>query len=105
MSPQPANEAAVVAGITAPQGQKEIVSTFGDIYGYIRPGGSLDPRWQEALIGCRRDSLPFRLSWDHSKSVSRITSHKLMVEIFTSVFSLAQPHGLQSRITIFGGCF
>jgi len=86
MSPQPANEAAVVAGITAPRGQKEIVSTFGGIYGYIRPGGSLDPRWQEALFGCRRDSLPFRLSWDHSKSVSRITCHKLMAGDFHVCF-------------------
>jgi hypothetical protein len=49
---QPRVKKAVVPAVTpksarvAPPGLEEIVVTFGDIYDYVRPGGSLDPRWQ-----------------------------------------------------------
>src|ERR1700680_1814868 len=89
----------------APHGPGEIVVTFGDIYDYIRPGGSLDPRWQTDYLASVELPFPLPLSWDHSKSVSRMTCHKRMVEIFASVFGLVQARGLQSRISTFGGCF
>jgi hypothetical protein len=52
-------------------------------------------------------SLPFslRLSWDPSRTVTRMTCHRRMTRIFSSVFSSIQARGLQDRITSFGGCF
>jgi len=88
--------------IAAPRGLEEIVVSFGDIYKYILPGGSLDPRWQADQ---RRSSLLLRLAWDPLLRVNRMTCHKRMVEIFASVFDRLQARGLASKIVSFGGCF
>jgi hypothetical protein len=99
--------AAMEAGpaLTAPHGLEQIVTTFGDIYDYIRPGGDLDPRWQADYLAAMELPFPMRLSWDRAKSVSRMTCHKRMVEVFAAVFQLVQRNGLESKISSFGGCF
>jgi D-alanyl-D-alanine carboxypeptidase len=91
--------------IAAPRGLEEIVVSFGDIYKYIQPGGSLDPRWQADFLASV--DLPFSLplAWDPLLRVNRMTCHKRMVEIFASVFDRLQARGLQSKIVSFGGCF
>jgi hypothetical protein len=91
--------------LLAPHGLEEIVSTFGDIYEYIRPGGVLDPRWQAEQLA--NLALPFSvpLAWDPSRTVSRMTCHKRMVNKFASVFDQVQASGLQSKVSSFGGCF
>ena len=80
--------------IAAPRGLEEIVASFGDIYEYIQPGGSLDPRWQADFL--TSVDLPFSLplAWDPSLRVNRMTCHKRMVEIFASVFDRLQARGL-----------
>ena len=92
-------------GADSAHGLKQIVATFGDIYDYIRPGGRLDPRWQADYLAAMELPFPMTLSWDRSKSVNRMTCHKRMVEVFSSVFGLVQSNGLQSKISSFGGCF
>jgi hypothetical protein len=91
--------------IAPPRGLAEIVVSFGDIYKYIQPGGSLDPRWQADFLSSV--DLPFYLplAWDPSLRVKRMTCHKRMIEVFASVFDLVQARGLQSKIVSFGGCF
>lgn len=91
--------------LAVPHGLEQIVATFGDIYDYIRPGGSLDPRWQADYLAAMELPFPMALSWDRSKTVTRMTCHKRMVEVFASVFGLVQSNGLQSKISSFGGCF
>jgi hypothetical protein len=91
--------------IAAPRGLEEIVVTFGDIYKYIQPGGSLDPRWQADFLSSV--ALPFSLplAWDPSLRVKRMTCHKRMEEVFASVFDRVQAGGLESKVVSFGGCF
>jgi len=91
--------------LVAPHGLDQIISTFGDIFEYIRADHTLDPRWQTEML--QSITLPFAipLSWDRATSVERITCHKLLAEICTQVFAQIQSAGLQNKITSFGGCF
>ena len=73
---------------TAPRGLGEIVTTFGDIYGYIRLGGSLIHHGRRTTLV----ELPFFLSpgvgsFEKHKPDD---SHKRMAETFVSVFDLVQ---------------
>jgi hypothetical protein len=99
--PQPSVEQPLVA----PHGLEQILTTFGDIYKYIRPDGSLDPRWQADFLEHVALPFPLLLSWDRSKSVRQITCHKLMTVVFAAVFARIQERGLQAKIRSFGGCF
>lgn len=94
-----------ISPLVPPHGLDQIVATFGDIFEYIREDHTLDPRWQAEML--ESVSLPFAipLSWDKSRSVQRITCHKQLAPICTSVFANIQAAGLQSAITSFGGCF
>jgi hypothetical protein len=98
---QPGVEQALVA----PNGPEQILTTFGDIYKYIRPDGSLDPRWHADFLATVALPFPLLLSWDHAKAVNQLTCHKRMTEIFAAVFLRIQQRGLQSKIRSFGGCF
>lgn len=94
-----------VVALQAPNGPEEIMATFGDIYEYIRADRSLDPKWQADFL--TRISLPFplKLSWDVTNSVSQMTCHKKLAEVFVEVFQRVQEQGLQEKILTFGGCF
>jgi hypothetical protein len=83
--------------LTPPAGLEQIVATFGGIYQYIRPDGGFDVHWREDFLVVVNLPFPLRLSWDHARTVSRMTCHHKMAEIFTSVFNLrpaAQGHKL-----------
>lgn len=100
-TPQPVGSLA----LSPPHGLDQIRGTFGDIFAYLRPDHSLDPRCQaEQLITI---SLPFPLvlSWDHSRQVTRMTCNRLMKPIFSDCFQELVDSGLQAHITSFGGCF
>jgi D-alanyl-D-alanine carboxypeptidase len=97
--------AAEYVSLKAPFGLDQICGTFGDIFTYLRPDQTLDPRWQaEQMITI---SLPFPLvlSWDHSRRVSHMTCHRLMQAIFIDCFQRIAGSGLWQQITSFGGCF
>ena len=86
-------------------GLNEIITTFGDIREYVGSDGQLEARWQLDFL--ERVSLPFplRLSWDPSRTITRMTCHRRMTGIFSSVFASIQERELQDRIASFGGCF
>ena len=91
--------------LTPPNGLEQILATFGDIYEYVRKDGTLDPRWQADFLA--RAALPFalKLSWDPATSVTQMTCHKLLVDIFAEVFERIAAAGLQAKVQSFGGCF
>jgi hypothetical protein len=91
--------------LVPPRGLDQILATFGDIFAYIATDHTLDPRWQNDFL--ERITLPFpmTLSWDRGRSVSQITCHKLLADLFEDVFTEIQTAGLQDKVTSFGGCF
>lgn len=88
-----------------PDGLEEILTTFGNIFEFIREDGNLDPRWHAEFLA--HAPLPFSipLSWDRSKVVSRLYCHTQLKEVFPVVFADIQAQGLQPEIRTFGGCF
>jgi hypothetical protein len=88
----------------APSGLDEIIASFGSIHEYVASDGQLDSRWQVDFL--ERVSLPFslRLSWDPSRTITRMTCHRRLTSVFSSVFNNIQQSRLQDRITTFGGC-
>ena len=88
-----------------PHGLDAIISTFGDIFAYIREDQTLNPAWQTQSLGPVQLPFPLILAWDKSRTVQKITCHKLLAQSFCDVFTAVQSAGLQSRITSFGGCF
>ena len=91
--------------ITPPHGLDQMVAMFGNIFDYIREDHTLDPRWQAEEL--QQASLPFALplSWDKSRTVQRISCHKLLAQTCADIFLRIQSAGLQGQITSFGGCF
>jgi LysM repeat protein len=88
-----------------PSGLDKIIQTFGDIVEYIRDDGTLDQRWEnEQLL---RTPLPFAipLSWDPTKQVTNLYTHKKLKDLFPAVFREIERRDLQSQIRTFGGCF
>jgi len=94
-----------VAVLRPPKGLDQIIATFGDIFAFITPDHTIDPRWQTDSLD--RVALPFALplSWDLSRSVTKFACHRLLVPVFARVFADVQTAGLQSKLTSFGGCF
>jgi len=89
----------------APHGLNEIITAFGDIYEYIGMHGQLEPRWQIEFLDRVALPFPLRLSWDPTRTITLMTCHRRMSDIYASVFAAIQEHGLQARILSFGGCF
>jgi hypothetical protein len=91
--------------LTPPHGLDQIVATFGNIFDYIGVDHTLNASWQAEALG--RAALPFALplSWDRSRTVQRISCHKLLAQTCADIFSRIQSAGLQGQIRSFGGCF
>jgi D-alanyl-D-alanine carboxypeptidase len=100
-----ANPTAAEPRLIAPRGLAEIIASFGDIYKYIQPGGSLDRRWQTDQLASVILPFPLQLSWDHSQSVSRMMCHKRLAATLSAVFEEIHARGLQSKVASLGGCF
>lgn len=94
----------VSAVLATPHGLEEILTTFGDIFDYITPAHTLDPRWQAQYLERIMLPFPIALSWDKSRQVNQITCQKRLAGIFSQVFSNIRDAGLQQKITSFGGC-
>ena len=91
--------------VVPPHGLDQIVQTFGDIFSYIRKDHTLDPQWHADFLTTIELPFPLTLSWDHLRSVHRITCNKKLGATFADTFSRIQSAGLQLKITGFGGCF
>ncbi len=70
----------------SPCGLDQILSTFGDIFQYVLPDHSLDPRWQTEFLSRITLPFPLPLSWDKSRTVTQMTCHKLMAA-FSPMYS------------------
>ena len=93
-------------GLIPPHGLDQIPAIFGDIFDYIGPDHTLNPRWQNEFL--QRIALPFPLTlawWDKSRRVNQLTCHKRFAEIFTATLVGIQTAGLQDKISSLGGCF
>jgi hypothetical protein len=99
------NSPAPTAALACPHGLDQIRTTFGDIFKYVLPDHTLDPRWQTDFLTLVALPFPVPLSWDKSRTVTQMTCHKLMAGIFTDVFGRLERAGLQEKVTSFGGCF
>jgi hypothetical protein len=91
--------------LVAPHGLDEIVRVFGDIREYIELDGRLAARWQSDFLTQMALPFPLRLAWDPSRTITRMTCHRLMASIFAAAFDSIQQSGLQTSVTSFGGCF
>lgn len=88
-----------------PNGIDEIKSTFGDITKYIRPDGMLNVNWQVDQLDTIVLPFPMILSWAPTISVTKMTCHKLMNDVFMQVFNNIKNGNLVSSVQSFGGCF
>jgi hypothetical protein len=52
--------------LVCPHGLDQIRSTFGDIFKYVLPDHTLDPRWQADFLTLVALPFPLPLSWDMS---------------------------------------
>jgi LysM repeat protein len=91
--------------LPSPHGLNAVLTAFGDIYGYLRDDGSLDPRWETEQLA--RAPLPFAiaLSWDPTKQVRSICCHRRLTAKFQEVFGDIERRGLSGKVRTFGGCF
>jgi hypothetical protein len=86
-----------------PNGLSEIIATFGNISNYIRPDGTLDPRWErENMVAI---PLPFTipLAWDKNVTVSSLRLHKLLKPTVQATFAAILSRGLQKEVKTYGG--
>ena len=97
--------APVAAVLMPPNGLEQILATFGDIYEYVRQDRTLDPRWQADFLARVTLPFPLKLSWDEATSVTQMTCHKKLVDVFAEVFGHIVRAGLQAKVQSFGGCF
>lgn len=88
-----------------PNGIEEITSVFGDVHQYVTPTGLLSPSWESFFLGTAVLPFSIPLSWNKAVTVTRITCHRLLVEVFESVFQSIVQLRLQHLVTSFGGCF
>jgi D-alanyl-D-alanine carboxypeptidase-like protein/LysM domain-containing protein len=110
VQPGPAATSAAAAPAPAPQlvtpnGLEQIIATFGDIRKFIRPDGTLDPRWEHEELGRAHLPFPIPLSWAPNTKATQIICHKKLVDIFVQVFTEIQKQGLADHVMRYGGCY
>ncbi len=72
--------------VPQPHGLYEILGTFGDIFDYIHPDHTLDPRWQTDFLESTTLPFPMVLSRDRTRTVHQITCHKVLSGIVADVY-------------------
>jgi len=101
----PTKSPATTAPLACPHGLDQICATFGDIFHYVLPDHTLDPRWQADFLVHIALPFPMSLSWDKSRTVTQMTCNRFLGGVFTEVFARLQSANVQKQITSFGGCF
>jgi hypothetical protein len=92
-------------GIEPPNGLDEIILEFGNIYDHIHDDGTLSNSWQFDQLASV--PLPFTIPFacDRSKMITRISCHKKLAKIFSSVFREILQQGGKHYVTSYGCCF
>lgn len=104
--PAPAATAAAAAvRVLPPHGLSALLAEFGDIYGFLRDDGSLDPTWETQQLARAPLPFPIRLSWDATKQARSVYCHKKLVPVFTGVFGEIRRRELDGKVRTYGGCF
>jgi hypothetical protein len=90
--------------LTTPNGEAEVIATFGDLKKFIRSDGTLSPKWEEQKI--RRITLPkpLPLSGEDIK-VTRVTCHVLLVDTFRETLRAIDDAGKWPLLVSYGGGF
>ena len=91
--------------LSRPHGLDEVLSTFGNIYDFIRDDGTLDPKWESAYLARARLPFAIPLSWEPSRMVRSVYCHSHLAELFVEVFTALDAEGLRGAIRTYGGCF
>jgi LysM repeat protein len=107
-APPPGTAAAAApaaARLPPPRGLNELIGAYGDIYGYLRADGSLDPRWEADQLARAELPFPIMLSWDTTKQVRSLYCHKFLTRAFQEVFAEIDRRRLRGKVRSFGGCF
>jgi hypothetical protein len=91
--------------INVPNGRAAVIATFSDISKYIRADGTLSPKWEEEMI--RRVTLPkpLPLSGAPDVNVTRVTCHKLIVDVLRNTLRDIDGGGKWSSLNSYGGGF
>jgi hypothetical protein len=93
------------AGLAPPNGLQEVLATFGDIYKYLKPDGTIDPKWEIDQIASAPLPFPIPLSWDTTKQAKSMRVHKKIVTVVQDSFKAIQTQGLQAHVRTFGGAY
>lgn len=91
--------------LTAPNGLNAINATFGSLKDYVRPDGTIDPRWEtERMVAV---PIPFSipLAWDTKVRVSSMRVNKALVEVLQATFKALNDRGLAPQIKTYGGAY
>ncbi len=88
-----------------PCGFQGICRVFGFIEGYVRDDGTLDPSWEEEMLGYARIPFYLPLSWAPEKKITRIRCHRLLAPVFEVLFQELVEGGLRPLVRTYGGCF
>jgi hypothetical protein len=91
------------AALATPNGLQEILATFGDIYRFLKPDGTIDARWEAQNIASAPLPFPLPLAWDPSKAARSMRVHRKLVPVIQAVFTAIEAEGLRSRIRTYGG--
>lgn len=89
--------------LATPNGLDEILATFGDIYRFLKPDGTVDPRWEAQNIASAPLPFPLPLAWDPTKAARSMRVHRKLVPVIQAVFAAIEAEGLRSRIRSYGG--
>jgi hypothetical protein len=93
------------AGLAPPNGLQEVLATFGDIYKYLKPDGTIDPKWEIEQIVSAPLPFPIPLSWDTTKQAKSMRVNKQLATVVQDSFRAIQAQGLQSHVRTFGGAY
>lgn len=101
----PSGEYDISFGVAPPFGLDGILASFGNIYEYLNPDGTLDPRWGQDQL--RRVRLPFPLQWslDPGREVHSIVCHKRLAGLLPEVFRRIEDRGARGVLRSLGGCY
>ena len=89
----------------APNGLNEIIATFGNLAQYVRPDGTVDPRWESERMQAVPIPFSIPLAWDTKVRVSSVRVNKGIVDVVAGTFKALNDRGLAPQIKTFGGAY
>lgn len=72
--------------LTAPNGLNAINAVFGSLKDYVRPDGTIDPRWETERMTSVPIPFSIPLAWDPKVRVSSMRVNKALVEVLQATF-------------------